>query len=276
MHRLSYLKAFLEEHGLAAKKGLSQNFLIDGNILRKIADLAHVEPGDTVLEIGPGPGVLTEELLRRGAHVIAVELDRDFARLLRETRPDEKNLEVIHADFMELDLDTLLKGRQAKVVSNLPYHITSPILTRLAERNDLFSSITAVIQKEVAERIVADPGSKRYGSISVFLRFFSDPKYGFTIKKTCFYPAPKVDSATIFLELHTPPQVCDRSGFLTFMRKSFQQRRKMLRNTVKDLFPAESIEEELIKLSILPTARPETLSLEQFIALYDALTEKHK
>lgn len=274
MYQFSRLKQFLEENGLSAKKIFSQNFLIDGNILKKITALAKVNKDDQVLEIGPGPGALTEELLNLGATVTAVEIDRDFAALLTK-RLGSDRLNVLNHDILDVDLSTLF-DRPVKVIANLPYHITSPILTKLAPLKDRFSSITVVIQKEVAERICAVPGSKQFGSISLFLDFYTEIEFGFVISKNCFYPTPKVDSAAIKLTPHPPPDVSDSKAFINFFRTAFQQRRKMLKSSTDKLFPKLWTEDVLMANALKKEARPEELSLEEFITVFDALNARQK
>lgn len=210
MHRPSDLHAFLSSLGIHPKKGLSQNFLIDGNILRKVSVLADIQPGDFVLEIGPGPGALTQILLENGAHVLAVEKDTILADALLRHQTADKRLEVVCADIMEFDIETelshrLKKGTKAKVVANLPYHITTPILSLLVKRTNLFSTLIVMVQEEVARRFVAKFNTSDYGSFSVFLQFYTEPSYGFKVGRNCFYPAPAVDSAVVRLDLREPP-----------------------------------------------------------------------
>lgn len=276
IYKPSELHKFLEELGVRPKKGLSQNFLIDGNILRKIVATAAVEPGDIVVEVGPGPGSLTEELLNSGAHVIAVEKDTAFAQALERLKGPDRHLEVYCDDIMTFPLDEVLKlklspGKKAKVIANLPYHLTTPIIAMLIEKRDLFSSLVLMVQEEVARRFVAKPKTGEYSSFTVFLNFFSTPKYAFTVKRQCFYPAPNVDSAIIALDLKEPPHVENQDSFFVLTRTAFQQRRKMLRSSLKEIYNPESIEAALISIGKPAQARPEELSLDEFIALYKKL-----
>jgi 16S rRNA (adenine1518-N6/adenine1519-N6)-dimethyltransferase len=272
--RPTELRAFLEELGISAKKSLSQNFLIDGNILDKICALAEIEPGDQVLEIGPGPGALTEALLKRGAHVTAIEMDSIFATHLKRLG---NNLNVIEGDFLTLPLEPLLttKSKRFKVVANLPYQITTPILAKLAPMHALISSITAMVQKEVAKRFVAKPNTQDYSSFTLFLEYYGKTVYGFTVEPTCFYPRPNVQSAVCRIDLFPPPSP-PSDTFFQLTRTAFQQRRKMLRASLKTLFTAEKIESALEALHLKPTTRPEELSLQDFIALFYALTKDNK
>lgn len=252
------LLQFLRTLGVEPKKGLSQNFLIDGNIVRKIVTTADIKKGDHVLEIGPGPGALTEELTLRGAHVFAVEKDHIFAQALKRF----PHVEVYDADILTFDFSQL--PTPLKVVSNLPYHLTAPILTLLAPRRDLFSSLTVMVQEEVARRMVARAKTSDYGSLTVFLNFYTQPLYGFKVSRRCFYPRPKIDSAIVKLDLKTPPNV-DEKSFFQFVHTAFQQRRKMVKSTLgSEMGPLLEI------LGEDPQARPEELSLEVFLKLYQA------
>ena len=267
-YRPSDLRAFLDELGVKPKKRLSQNFLIDGNIVRKIAQFADINKGDRVVEIGPGPGALTEILLEAGAHVTAIEKDEVFAKALNRLQTKDKWLTVIANDVLDVAIENCYK-KKAKVVANLPYHLTTPILAKLLPLNDAFESITVMIQKEVAERFIARPKTKEYGSFTVFLRFYSEPEYGFTVEPTCFYPRPKVKSAVVKLTLHTPPQIASSERFFKMTRTAFQKRRKMLRASLKDLYGTESVVSALESAQINPLARPEDLSLDDFLRLFD-------
>lgn len=261
------LRAYLESLGVSPKKALSQNFLIDGNVLKKIVSMAGIEPGDAVLEIGPGPGALTEQLLKAGAEVTAVEKDRVLAKGL-----ERLSCRVIEGDILETDVDRLGLGKSVKVIANLPYRITTPIIERLVKRHDLFSTLTLMVQKEVAERFTAEHGSKTFGSISVFLRFFSHPKMLFTVKKGCFYPPPKVDSAVIQLELKEPPVVSDQGAFFGLVRTAFGQRRKMVTSTLRSIYDQDRVGKALEALGYQRSVRPEMIGLEGWLKLYALLS----
>ena len=271
------LQRFLDEHGLFAKKSASQNFLIDGNIVRKIVAEARLSPDDVVIEIGPGPGALTEELLETGCSVIAIEKDQELASLLRRFTTDEKKLSIFSEDFLKFPLEDLLKkkllpGKKAKVVANLPYHITTPILEKLLPLHEYISDLILMVQKEVAVRFVAPVGTKDYSSFTVFLQFFSKVTYCFTIEPSCFSPKPTVQSAVVHLKLTPPPAVKSQEGFFEMTRTAFGKRRKMMRASLKDLFPPKTVEASLEKLNLNPQIRPEELSLAQFIELYGILS----
>lgn len=268
----STLIAFLAENGLQAKKSASQNFLVDGNIVRKIVSLGNVTKDDLVLEIGPGPGALTEALIETGAEIWAVEKDPKLATLLRRLSSNEEKLKIFTEDFLEFPLEELLKqtlseGKKCKVIANLPYHITTPILTKLVPLHMYISDLIVMVQKEVAERCIAKEGTKDYSSLSLFLNFFTKMDYGFTVNSNCFYPKPTVQSAVVHFQLTPPPEVKDQVFLFKLIRTSFQQRRKMLKASLKTFFPSASIEAALSKQGLNPFSRPEELSLENFIAL---------
>ncbi len=248
------LHAFLS--GIDAKplKALSQNFLIDANIVRKIADAVDARPGEAILEIGPGPGALTEELLGRGAKIIAIEKDPKFAKALERLQTEDGRLTVYEADVLEFDF-SLLSG-PLKVAANLPYHITTPILEILSEERARFTSAHLMMQKEVAERITAKPGSKEISSLTLFLQLFAKLSIALNVSERCFYPAPKVASSVVRLDFHEPP-LADPKPLVAWIRKAYQQRRKMLRSTLG--IPGKMGE-----------LRPEALSLSDWLQLFSA------
>lgn len=271
LYKPSVLKVFLDEMEAVPKKRLSQNFLIDGNIVRKIIAFADVKQGDSVLEIGPGPGVLTEALLEAGAQVIAVEKDHKFAQALNRFQTPDNRFKVFEQDVLDWDISKHLHKR-CKVIANLPYHITTPILTRFLPCQDLIQSITVMVQKEVAERMLAHAGTGEYGSLSVFVQFYSDPIKGFVVEPTCFYPAPKVQSAVVQFRLKKPPGVPD-DRFFEMTRTAFQHRRKMLRTSLKKKYPLVALEEALKKIGKGNLVRPEELSLSDFLVLFHEIEQ---
>jgi len=275
----SELHQFLQELGIVAKKSLSQHFLIDGNIIRKILKAAKVDSSDLIIEIGPGPGALTEALLETGAKVIAIEMDKRFADALARLQTSDERLEVVQADFLQFPIEDFLKNRlkslqKAKVVANLPYRITTPILAALLPMHSLISTLTIMVQKEVGERFVAPKGCADYSSFTLFLQFYASAQYCFTVEASCFSPPPKVKSAVMHCNLHTPPAVEDVNAFFLLTRTAFQHRRKMLRASLKELYTPKDIENSLKHLSLNPQARPQDLSLQEFIALFHALRAK--
>lgn len=276
MYRPSELIAFLNSLGIAPKKGLSQNFLIDGNIIRKIVEKSQIEPGDIILEIGPGPGALTEALLDAGAHVIAVDKDTVLSKALERLQTPERSLNIYCEDILTFPLEkTLLPhlkdGKKAKVIANLPYHLTTPILVQLVPMRHVFSSLTVMVQEEVARRFTAKAREADYGSFSVFLSFYTAPFYEFFVSRNCFYPSPRVDSAVVRLDLKEPPAVDNIEAFFKMTRTSFSHRRKMLRGALKEIYEPAAVMEALKEIGQNPLARPEELSLEKFLALYNLL-----
>jgi 16S rRNA (adenine1518-N6/adenine1519-N6)-dimethyltransferase len=273
IYKPSELRLFLNQLGIAPKKGLSQNFLIDGNIVRKIVAAANVVPGDIVLEIGPGPGSLTQALLEAGAHVLAVEMDKVLAETLERLQTPEKSLHIFCQDILDFSLQEnlvpLLKNnKKAKVIANLPYHLTTPILAMLIPHHQLFSSLTVMVQEEVGRRYTANPNTSEYSSFTIFLQFYSNPTYSFTVSRQCFYPVPKVDSAVVTLYLKPPPlDEAAAVNFFRITRTSFEHRRKMLRASLRSLYDPLVVTQALEKIGLNPLARPETLSLEDFLHL---------
>jgi 16S rRNA (adenine1518-N6/adenine1519-N6)-dimethyltransferase len=261
---LSELIPFLKSVDARPRKHLSQNFLVDPKIINKIIQMAEVEPGEEVLEIGPGPGALTAALLERGAYVYAIEMDPIFAREL--ARFDNGRLRVSQCDFLKFPMKTL--PNQIKVVANLPYHITTPIIEKLFASS--FSSITIMVQKEVADRMIATAGSKEIGSLSHFVQFYSRIHSSMLVPPSSFYPQPKVDSTVVRLDYRNPPEV-DSNQFFNLMHQAFQKRRKMLTSSLP--FPRDRIQNALIDLGIRTDARPEVISLDQWVELTKKLSE---
>ncbi len=264
LYRPSELSALTHSLGIRAKKSFSQHFLIDGNILEKMMCVADIEPGDEVLEIGPGPGALTEALLNKGARVVAIEKDRIFAKALRRLAP-ESQLTIIEGDALKMTLP----HAPNKVVANLPYKITTPLLERLLPRNGQFSTLTLMVQREVGLRLAATAGSRDYSSLSLFSRFYSKPSYCFSIKPASFSPPPKVTSCVVHFALTSRP--IEPTAFFSLTRTAFGQKRKMVRSSLKTLFDPSDIESALLQIGQIATARPQDLTLEQFAALSSIL-----
>ena len=274
---IEQIKVLLARHGFHFSKSLGQNFLIEGWVPRDIAAASGSGPGTGVLEIGPGVGPLTVELARLADRVAAVELDKDLLPILAETLAEFSNVTVIPGDVMKLDLVALVKeqfpGLTPMVCANLPYNITTPVLTLLLE-SGLFSAITVMIQKEVAQRICAGPGSKDYGAFSVLCQYYAKTELLFDVPKECFLPAPKVTSAVVRLTPCPPPEcVEDKDLFFRVVRAAFGLRRKTLLNALAAAFPLskEELARAIAAAGLPADIRGERLSIPQFAALADEL-----
>lgn len=251
------------------KKHLGQNFLFDPSILRRIISVAHLSPADTVVEIGPGHGRLTALLAERAARVIAIELDEDLYKRLTGSLSGHENVEVVLGDALRYPYETL---GEFKVVANIPYYITTPVIFKLIEYKKQLESMTLMVQREVAQRIVAAPGNKDYGVLSIMVQYQGKPRLEFIVPRGAFRPVPKVDSAVLHIELYKEPlvPVKNEKFFSRVVKAAFSQRRKMLLNSLKSV-TAEA-KEKLISAGIEPTRRPETLSIGEFARLADELS----
>ena len=271
----------IQKHGFMFQKKFGQNFLIDTRVLEKIVAAAGVTKDDCVLEIGPGIGTLTQYLAEAAGHVIAVEIDRNLIPILEETLAEHENVTVINQDILKTDIkglaDAYHGGRPLKVVANLPYYITTPIVMSLLEGEDLVDSITVMVQKEVAERMMEGPGSKEYGALSLAVQYYARPEIVANVPPNCFIPRPNVGSAVIRLTKHeTPPvQVKDPKKMFQLIRASFNQRRKTLPNGIGNApelpYTREQAAAALEKMGLSPAVRGEALSLSQFAELADLL-----
>ncbi len=272
IYKPSELQAFLKDLGIQAKSGLSQNFLIDGNIIQKILQISDVHPGDAVIEIGPGPGALTEALLESGAFVTAIEMDPIFSQALNRLQTQDNRLQIFNADILKFPLLDFLQGKKFKVVANLPYHITTPILTLLLPLHRWIDSLTIMVQKEFADRMTAKKGTENYSSFSVFLQFYSTVEDSFIVSPNCFYPRPSIYSSVVKCKLHPPLMSHHIDAFFQMTRAAFGQRRKMLRSSLKELYSAKQIEQALSRIGHPATQRPEELTVNEFISLFYALS----
>jgi len=273
-----HVKEILSTYGFKFSKSLGQNFLIDGNIVRKIAEEGDVTSEDYILEIGPGIGTLTEELALRAKKVVAIEIDDSLLPILADTIGKYKNVEIVHGDVLKIDIKKLIEekldGGPVKVVANLPYYVTTPIISKLIEDELNLESIIVMVQKEVAERMAADPGGKEYGSLSVFVNFYSKPKIVVKVPKTVFMPQPKIDSAVIKLTLEKNLPDVDRDKFFKIVKAAFSKRRKTILNSLSTYgfdLDKETIREALEKAGISPEDRAENLTVEDFIGLSKSL-----
>lgn len=273
----------LEKHGFRFLKSMGQNFLIDLSVPNNIASRSGIDGAFGVLEIGPGIGVLTRELAERASAVVAVELDRRLLPLLDETLSDCHNVKIINGDILKLDIaDTVRKempGLRYAVCANLPYNITTPVLTALIETG-IFETITVMVQREVALRCCAAPGTPDYGAFSVYIKYHAEPTILFDVAPNCFRPAPKVTSSVMTLKMRTtrPADVTDEQLFFRVVRASFAQRRKTLVNSLESAFGGalskEDLKEIVTRCGFDAMARGETLGIAGFAAVARCIKER--
>jgi len=281
------LKELLSRHDFIIKKNFGQNFLIDTNVLRKIVLKAGIDDTTICLEIGPGVGSLTQMLATYAKRVECFEIDTKLVPLLEETVGDYRNVSVHFTDFLQLDLDTwyetltLQADEQLKVVANLPYYITTAILEKLiswyVRKQPKLVSATVMMQKEVAARLVAKPGTKEYGSLSIFLQLFSDVKTVFDVSAKVFIPEPRIDSSIVNITFKRPKYFTSYEAaekFLAFVRLCFATRRKTLYNNLKGTFSTDDITAALHDAQLRSNVRAEQLSIEDFLALFKLLAGK--
>lgn len=271
----------IEKYRFSFQKKFGQNFLIDSNILEKIVDSAELTEQDCVLEIGPGIGTMTQYLAEQAREVIAVEIDKNLIPILEETLGDYDNVMVINEDILKVDINRIVQerngGRPIKVVANLPYYITTPIIMALFEKHIPLQSITIMVQKEVADRMQVGPGTKDYGALSLAVQYYSKPEIVARVPASCFMPRPNVDSTVIRLERYDEPpvEVADESYLFAVIRASFNQRRKTLVNGLTNAgnlgVSRPDVEKVLAEMELSPTVRGETLTLEQFAELSSRL-----
>lgn len=268
------LVKIFSEYDFKPLKRFGENYLIDGNIKDKIIAEAGLSKDDTVLEIGPGLGALTIDLAKSGAKIFAVEKDRKAFEILKDLAgTDFPNLKLINEDILKIDPTDLLSGKVIKVIGNLPYYITTPIIEYLIANRIFIKSILAVMQKEVARRLLAKPGADDYGSLSCFVQYYTKPAYIYTIKRTSFYPVPEVDSSLVRLDVLQKPSVTvkDEERFFKIVRGAFNQRRKSLVNSLSREavlnIPKEDMMKILDRAGVDPSSRPESLSLSEFAAI---------
>lgn len=274
----------LQKYNFTFQKKFGQNFLIDTHVLDKIINSAEITKDDMVLEIGPGIGTMTQYLACAAGKVIAVEIDKALIPILEDTLSGYDNVRVINEDVLKVDIAKLAEeengGRPIKVVANLPYYITTPIIMGLFENNVPIKSITVMVQKEVADRMQVGPGTKDYGALSLAVQYYAKPYIVANVPPNCFMPRPKVGSAVIRLERYEEPQVQVNDEKLMFkiIRASFNQRRKTLANGLKNSaelnFSKEMIEEAIAELGKGASVRGEALTLEEFARLSNILSEK--
>ncbi|KYD05844.1 16S rRNA (adenine(1518)-N(6)/adenine(1519)-N(6))-dimethyltransferase RsmA [Saccharococcus caldoxylosilyticus] len=276
-------KEILDQYGFSFKKSLGQNFLIDTNILRKIVDAAEISSETGAIEIGPGIGALTEQLARRAKKVVAFEIDQRLLPILADTLSPYGNVRIIHQDVLKADIHQVIADEftdvaDIMVVANLPYYVTTPIIMKLLTDRLPIRGMVVMLQKEVADRLAAKPGTKDYGSLSIAVQYYTEAAVVMTVPRTVFIPQPNVDSAVIRLIKRKQPPVAvnDEAFFFQVVRASFAQRRKTILNNLVNNLPngramKEQIEISLANASIDPRRRGETLTMEEFAALSNVL-----
>ena len=273
----------IQKYEFMFQKKFGQNFLIDTHVLEKIISAAGITKNDCVLEIGPGIGTMTQYLAENAGHVVAVEIDRNLIPILKETLADYDNVTVINEDILRVDIKALAEeyngGKPIKVVANLPYYITTPIIMGLFESGVPIDNITVMVQKEVADRMKEGPGSKDYGALSLAVQYYAEPEIVANVPPNCFIPRPNVGSAVIRLTRHKemPVEVKDPALMFKIIRASFNQRRKTLQNGLGNApelpYTKEQIAAAIAEMGLAPTIRGEALSLVQFAQLSDILGE---
>lgn len=273
----------IQKYEFMFQKKFGQNFLIDAHVLEKIISAAGITKDDCVLEIGPGIGTMTQYLAENAGHVVAVEIDRNLIPILKETLADYDNVTVINEDILRVDIKALAEeyngGKPIKVVANLPYYITTPIIMGLFESGVPIDNITVMVQKEVADRMKEGPGSKDYGALSLAVQYYAEPEIVANVPPNCFIPRPNVGSAVIRLTRHKemPVEVKDPALMFKIIRASFNQRRKTLQNGLGNApelpYTKEQIAVAITEMGLTPTIRGEALSLAQFAQLSDILGE---
>ena len=269
----------LNRFKLRADKKLGQNFLIDENVVRQIVAAAELSEADTVLEVGPGIGTLTQGLAESKARVVAVELDTRLLPVLATTLNGYDNVRVVHGDILKVNIMEEVGAPSFKVCANLPYYITTPIIFALLEKRLPMERLVAMVQKEVAERMAAQPGGKEYGALSVAIQYYTEPEIAFIVPPTSFIPAPAVDSAVIVCKRREKPpvEVCDEGLFFRVVKAAFSLRRKMLSNSLKNMgIKSEQVAKWLELAGVDGKRRAETLSLEDFAKLTNSFNEAVK
>lgn len=280
LSNIGVIKDVLSRHGFSFSKSLGQNFLINPSVCPRMAELSGAKKGVGVLEIGPGIGVLTNELLKRADKVVAVELDKRLIPVLEETLAEYDNFKLISADVLELDLNKVIEeefgGMEVVVCANLPYYITSPVIMKLLEDRLTVSAITVMVQREAAERLTAKDGTRESSAITVAVRYYAEPELLFHVSRGSFMPSPNVDSAVIRLSLREPVyQPKDEKLFFKVIKAAFAQRRKTVLNSISSSLALDkSVVSDILKeAGVEPSARAERLTVEDFGRIADAFFE---
>ncbi len=269
----------LKTFGIRLQKKLGQNFLIDGKVVDGIVAAALLQPGEQVLEIGPGIGTLTQGLAETGAAVTSVELDRHLIDILAKTLEGYDNVRIVHGDFLKLDISREITAPHYKIIANLPYYITTPIIMRILEERMPVELLVTMVQKEVAERMVAKPGTKEYGALSVAVQYYTEPEIVFIVPPAAFIPPPAVESAVIrcVVRKQPPVEVQQEKMFFRVVKAAFSQRRKTLQNCLKAAgLAADKAGAVLAAAGIDGTRRGETLSLAEFAGVANAWSDLNR
>lgn len=281
MNTLETTKRIMRTNSIFAKKSFGQNFLIDDNILKNIVESADVTKEDTVIEIGPGLGNLTHYILEKNANVIAFEIDTDMIDILND-RFDHSNLEIVNKDILKVDLREYIKDKKVKIIANLPYYITTPIIFKLLEYRENIYSITIMIQKEVAERIVSVPHSKDYGVLTINTNYMADVKKMFNVPNTSFIPAPKVTSSVVQIVPNRQKElelgIKDDEIFKDLVKKSFSARRKKLSNSLQNSglknMTKQDIEDMINQVGLGENCRAEELTIQDYVKMSNIIADK--
>jgi len=281
LHSPKVMKDILDRYGFKFSKSLGQNFLIDGNIINKIIEVAELDENSGVIEIGPGFGTLTQMLCKRAKKVVAIEVDKGLEEIHRGTL-NYKNLKIIYEDFLKSDINKLIveefRGMDVKIVANLPYYITTPIIMKILEEKYRISKVVVMVQKEVAQRLNATAGSKDYGAITLAVQYRADTNIAMIVPNTVFMPKPKVDSAVVEFKILNKPRitVSDEKMLFKVIKSSFAQRRKTIVNGLSNnlMLSKELINESLVAAGIDPGIRGEKLTLEEFGRITDEIIKR--
>ena len=281
LSNISVIRDVLTRHGFSFSKGLGQNFLINPTVCPRMAEMGNAQPGWGMIEIGAGVGVLTAELAERADKVVCIEIDQRLLPILDETLKDYDNIKIVNEDVMKVDLHKLIEeefpGMPVAVCANLPYYITSPIIMTLLESKIPIASLTVMVQKEAAQRICAQPGSRETGAISIAVQYYCEPQILFQVSRGSFMPAPDVDSTVIRLDIREKPpvDVNKEENFFRVVKAAFCQRRKTLSNTLTAglSMPKPKVLELLERAGVSSTLRAEQLSMQQFADIANALED---
>ena len=275
----------MKKYNIKFTKSLGQNFLIDENVVKKIVDLGELTKDDLVIEIGPGIGNMTRELAKRAGFVVAVEIDKHLVPALTENIEEFSNVKVLNQDILKVDVNEIIDSfdfRCVKIIANLPYYITTPIIMGLLEKEVKVDKMVFMIQKEVAQRMIAKEGTKDYGALTVAVNYYASPKIAFVVSPNCFMPKPEVESAVIELEIDKAPKIdlIDRDVFRRTIRASFSQRRKTLLNSLSSSMgfniPKDEYRKIFLEVGINENQRGETLTIYQFANLANEICKKIK